>query len=59
MIQPVGRKETTLAAFSRQKEFAMRRTKICLRFLRSFVPFVPALGRRIRAGRESWSNPEA
>ncbi len=31
MIQPVARKETTLAAFSRQKEFAMRRTKICLR----------------------------
>jgi hypothetical protein len=31
MIQPVGGKDTTLAAFSRQKEFAMRRTKICLR----------------------------
>jgi hypothetical protein len=28
-----GGEETTLAAYSRQKEFAMRRTKICLRVL--------------------------
>jgi hypothetical protein len=31
MIQPVGRKEAILAAFSRQKEFVMRRTEMCLR----------------------------
>jgi hypothetical protein len=32
MIWPGG-EETTLAAHSRQKKFAMRRTKICLRVL--------------------------